>query len=61
MEEAQRGGADRERARRKPGQQTQPALLAAAVVVIVRIGLVLVVVVVLGGFCYRDKDFSAQT
>lgn len=40
VKKAQWRGADRERARRKPGQQTQPALLAAAVSV--RIGHVLV-------------------
>lgn len=58
MEKAQRGGADGERARRKPGQQTQPALLTAAVV---RIGLLVVLVIlVLGGFCVRDKIFSSE-
>lgn len=60
VEKAQRGGADRERTRRKPGQQTQPTLLAAAVVV-VRIELVLVVVVLLRGFCFRHKIFSSET
>lgn len=57
MEKARRGGADRERACRKPGQQTQPALLTAAIVV--RLGL-LVVVVVLGGFYFREKIFSSE-
>lgn len=56
MEKAQRGGADGERARREPGQQTQPALLTAAI--LVRIGLVLLVV--LGGFCFRGKIFSSE-
>lgn len=55
MEKGQRGGADRERTRREPGQQTQPALLTAGVVV--RIGLVLVL---LGGVCFRDKIFSSE-
>lgn len=40
MEKAQRSGADGKRTRRKPGQQTEAALLTAATVVRVRLGLV---------------------
>lgn len=58
MDKAQWGGADGERARRKPGQQTQSALLTAAI--IVRIGLIPVLVVVLGGFCFRENIFSSE-
>lgn len=64
MEKGQRGGADRERACCKPGQQTQPALLTAGVVVRIRLVLVLVVIVIivvlLRGVCFRDKMFSSE-
>jgi len=59
VEQAQRRGADGERARREPGQQAEPALLAAAIFG-VRVGLFLVVFI-LGRFCFREKTVSSET
>lgn len=58
MEKAQRSGADGKRTRRKPGQQTEAALLTAATVVRVRLGLV--VAFVLWRFCFREKTISSE-
>ncbi|TNN47652.1 hypothetical protein EYF80_042142 [Liparis tanakae] len=61
VEQAQRRGADGERARREPGQQAEPALLAAAIFG-VRVRLFLVIVVfILGRFCFREKTVSSET
>lgn len=57
MEQTQRWWADREGAGRKPGQQTQPALLLV-IVVIITIWTGLILFFILRGLCVGEKTVS---